>query len=130
MEAGYSPEMAMPIEELNEDLMDIGAEILRRHRKLLPADLVVHQALAQGDAARQVVDQAVARGADLIVMGTHGRGRFAQFLIGSTAESVIRMSQCPVLTIAHEPCARGGRSCVRAEEEQTAMATTSLGAST
>jgi universal stress protein A len=38
-------------------------------------------------------------GADLIVMGTHGRTGLSRLLIGSVAEAVLRRSSCPVLTI-------------------------------
>lgn len=38
-------------------------------------------------------------GADLVVMGTHGRRGLARFLLGSTAESVVRMSDVAVLTV-------------------------------
>lgn len=38
-------------------------------------------------------------GADLIVMGTHGRTGLSRLLIGSVAEAVLRRSTCPVLTI-------------------------------
>ena len=38
-------------------------------------------------------------GADLIVMGTHGRHGVSRMLLGSMAEEVIRMSGVPVLTI-------------------------------
>jgi nucleotide-binding universal stress UspA family protein len=37
--------------------------------------------------------------ADMIVMGTHGRGGFSHFLLGSVAERVVRMAECPVLTV-------------------------------
>lgn len=37
--------------------------------------------------------------ADLIVMGTHGRTGLPHMLIGSTAEKVVRMAPCPVLTV-------------------------------
>jgi nucleotide-binding universal stress UspA family protein len=36
---------------------------------------------------------------DLIVMGTHGRRGLGHLLLGSVAEEVVRMSDCPVLTI-------------------------------
>lgn len=40
---------------------------------------------------------------DLIIVGTHGRGAFHRFLIGSVAERVVRTAPCPVLTVrAHE----------------------------
>jgi len=37
--------------------------------------------------------------ADLIIMGTHGRGWLSHLLIGSQADRVIRMASCPVTTI-------------------------------
>ena len=39
---------------------------------------------------------------DLIVMGTHGRGIAAHFLLGSVAEKVVRQANCPVLTVRPE----------------------------
>jgi nucleotide-binding universal stress UspA family protein len=52
-----------------------------------------------GDA-RDVIDRAAERvGADLIVMGTHGRRGIRRALLGSVAESVVRSASCPVLTI-------------------------------
>ncbi len=37
--------------------------------------------------------------ADLIVIGTHGRRDFDRFILGSVAESVIRLSETPVLVV-------------------------------
>ncbi|MEM1118080.1 MAG: universal stress protein [Bacteroidota bacterium] len=38
-------------------------------------------------------------GADLVVMGTHGRSGFTNMVMGSTAEFVLRRADCPVLTV-------------------------------
>jgi len=38
---------------------------------------------------------------DLIVMGSHGASGFREFFIGSNTQKVVRMSECPVLTIKH-----------------------------
>jgi nucleotide-binding universal stress UspA family protein len=38
-------------------------------------------------------------GIDLIVMGTHGRRGLQHFLLGSTAEAIVRSATCPVLTV-------------------------------
>jgi hypothetical protein len=42
-------------------------------------------------------------GADLIVMGTHGRGPIGRVVLGSVASAVMRKSACPVLTVTHAP---------------------------
>ena len=39
------------------------------------------------------------RGADLIVMGTHGRSGLAHIRLGSTAERVVQHAACAVLTV-------------------------------
>jgi nucleotide-binding universal stress UspA family protein len=51
-----------------------------------------------GPIARTIVERATAVNADLIVMGTHGRGGFAHLFMGSVAERVVRTAGCPVLT--------------------------------
>ena len=55
--------------------------------------------VTDGPTARTIVAIAERDGADLIVMGTHGRGGVAQLLLGSVAEKVVRMASCPVLTL-------------------------------
>jgi nucleotide-binding universal stress UspA family protein len=52
-----------------------------------------------GRPVRTILDAASARGSDLIVMGTHGRGRVVQLFLGSVAEGVVRSAPCPVLTV-------------------------------
>ncbi len=54
-----------------------------------------------GRAADGIRAEADAWGADLILMGTHGRTGMAHFLNGSVAEAVVRLAKCPVL-IEHE----------------------------
>ena len=54
-----------------------------------------------GPIAHTIVERASQIGADLIVMGTHGRGGVAHLLMGSVAERVVRTAGCPVLTVHH-----------------------------
>ena len=49
--------------------------------------------------AGSIVSEAEAWGADLIVLGTHGRRGWRRLLLGSTAEEVARMAKTPVLLI-------------------------------
>lgn len=51
--------------------------------------------------ALTIVNFAREANADLIVMGTHGRGAMAHLFMGSVAERVVRTAPCPVLTVKH-----------------------------
>ena len=55
--------------------------------------------LKQADPREAVLAVAEEVSADLIVMGTHGRRGIARALIGSVAESVVRTSPVPVMTV-------------------------------
>jgi nucleotide-binding universal stress UspA family protein len=52
-----------------------------------------------GAPAEIIVQTAKEQNCDLIVMGTHGHGTFADVFVGSTAKWVIRQSSIPVLVI-------------------------------
>jgi CBS domain-containing protein/nucleotide-binding universal stress UspA family protein len=52
-----------------------------------------------GSPFLQIVDCAVERRADLIVIGTHGRTGLKHALLGSVAEKTVRLAPCPVLTV-------------------------------
>lgn len=51
------------------------------------------------DPRREILEQAKALEADLLVMGTHGRSGFDHLLLGSVTEKVIRKSPCPVMVV-------------------------------
>jgi nucleotide-binding universal stress UspA family protein len=55
--------------------------------------------LRTGDARDLIPKTAAQIGADLIVMGTHGRRGFSRALLGSVTEYVVRTSAVPVLTV-------------------------------
>ena len=65
------------------------------------ASVAVTRQVTDGRPARVIVEMAGARGTDLIVMGTHGRGALTHMFLGSVAEKVVRSAPCPVLTIRH-----------------------------
>jgi nucleotide-binding universal stress UspA family protein len=52
-----------------------------------------------GDPQATIIDQALSKKADLIVMGTHGRRGFKRLLLGSVTEAILREAPCPVLTV-------------------------------
>lgn len=55
--------------------------------------------ITEGITSVEIVRFAEENSIDLIVMGTHGRTGFKHLIIGSTAENVVRMAKCPVLTV-------------------------------
>ncbi|HEY5921825.1 MAG TPA: universal stress protein [Kofleriaceae bacterium] len=55
--------------------------------------------LRTGDARDVINRTAKELGADLIVMGTHGRRGVSRALLGSVTETVVRSAPCPVLTV-------------------------------
>lgn len=53
-------------------------------------------------ATKGILQQSEEWGADLIVIGTHGRTGLNHFLMGSVAEHVARKSACPVLIVPNK----------------------------
>jgi nucleotide-binding universal stress UspA family protein len=72
-----------------------------------------------GHAARTIAEVAGEVGADLIVVGTHGYGRVANLILGSTTQGLIHAGVCPVLAVPT------GSAVTSPESElETAVATT------
>jgi nucleotide-binding universal stress UspA family protein len=55
--------------------------------------------LRSGPPTQEICSVATEVGADLILMGTHGRGALGRALLGSTANAVVRSAPVPVLTV-------------------------------
>jgi nucleotide-binding universal stress UspA family protein len=53
----------------------------------------------RGVPSTAITDAARAYHADLIVIGTHGRGGISRFILGSVAQRVIATAPCPVMTV-------------------------------
>jgi nucleotide-binding universal stress UspA family protein len=80
----------------NQDALDRLAA-----RKASMAD-IAPTILRTGDP-RDVINQTAKEiGADLIVVGSHGRRGVTRILLGSVAETVVRTAPCPVLTVRTE----------------------------
>ena len=58
-----------------------------------------HVSMLEGPIAKSLLQCARERKADLIVVGTHGRGGFGKVILGSVAEAIFRHSPVPVLTV-------------------------------
>ena len=111
---GFSPELGVLDERLLGEQRVASAEILDRAERSLPQGLPVARIVREGDPAAEIVAAAQDWRADLVALGTHARGPVARFLLGSTAEAVVRRAQCAVLTVGHKPATsacEGGCDC-------------------
>ena len=96
---GYSPAGAIPFDYLTP-LQDAAGRELREALAAIHARCPDARALLRsGVPADEILATAAERGADLIVMGTHGRRGIRHMLLGSVAERVVRASPVPVLTV-------------------------------
>jgi nucleotide-binding universal stress UspA family protein len=76
-------------------------ELDRITARLRDSGLKSRSLLKVGAPFLEIINAAYGDGADLIVLGTHGRTGLAHVLMGSVAERVVRKAHCPVLTIRH-----------------------------
>ena len=63
------------------------------------AGLSVRVTMREGVPYQEIVALATDERADLIVIGTEGRGGLDRALLGSVADRVVRLAPCPVLTV-------------------------------
>jgi PAS domain S-box-containing protein len=113
--AVYVVQHAMPLEDLNvgsgeEPLLDeagvrAGNDALARARRRFD-ELGLHGNTRLIDAHGETIAEALARAAkeceaDLVVMGTHGRRGIRRVLVGSVAESFVKIAAVPVLLVRH-----------------------------
>lgn len=85
-------------EELHKRAMESLEERLAKLREKLP-NIDAQLELRDGEAHEIVLAFAKSENADMIVMGTHGHTGLKHALLGSTAEKIVRLAECPVLTV-------------------------------
>jgi nucleotide-binding universal stress UspA family protein len=66
-----------------------------------PSDRVVAKIIKLGDPASEITQFAEQNQVDLIMMPTHGYGRFRNLLLGSVTAKVLHDVKCPVWTATH-----------------------------
>jgi len=68
-------------------------------RRFIPKSVRTNSLIVRGRAADGIVETAEEKGADLIVLSTHGHTGLDRLLMGSTAEQVVRSAKCPVFVV-------------------------------
>ena len=80
---GFEEDARAVLDEELERVRDRGVQITGR--------------LIQGTAASALVD--ASHRADLVIVGSHGRGGFTGMLLGSVSTQTVHHAQCPVLVV-------------------------------
>lgn len=89
----FGPSMVESLTKYAQAALDTRVERYRSRVTLAPTRIEI------GDP-RDVIERAAEQiGADLIVIGTHGRRGVKRLLLGSVAEAIVRTASCPVLTL-------------------------------
>lgn len=93
------------LRDMQPALVQAGEELLEKAKAGVNApDLTVETELFEGTGGRvsdMIIDRAKNWGADLIVLGTHGRRGIERVMMGSDAEQVVRLAPVPVLLVRH-----------------------------
>lgn len=90
----------LPPQAVEERLRAQSAEQLKLWaEREIPKSLRVNTEIRLGQSVYEIVTAAQDFKSDLIVLGTHGRSGLKRFLVGSTAERVVRYASCAVLTV-------------------------------
>ena len=115
------PELYMPIGPLAVDMKQTMGKALERIEELaqsLPDDVEVKTDVLVGRSAHEIRDRA--KGADLLVMPTHGYTGFDRMMLGSVTEGVLRRASCPVLVLKPAIDAADEHDSILASEGATA----------
>ena len=84
------------VDQVRSEREHVAQSLVARGRSIgVAVDFLVWE----GDPGESIIEAATAEAADLIVVGSHGRGTVGRFLIGSVSDHVVRNAQCPVLVV-------------------------------
>jgi universal stress protein A len=91
------PGPAAPTAPFND--LDIARQLAQQREAALSSGAQVTTAIVYGEAAHEIVEEARRHPADIIVIGAHGQTGLTRFLMGSTAETVVRTASCVTLLV-------------------------------
>ncbi len=94
--AGYTGDLLQGFRDAGEQVLDTARATVEAAG--VGVDTAVFENVV-GRVSDLVVDEANRWGADLIVVGTHGRRGVRRFVLGSDAEQILRIAPVPVLLV-------------------------------
>lgn len=100
-----SPVMAQAMnlqgyDEFRKGMMDAGQQLMDQTAKLVPPDVTTVKRVCEiGRPARVVLDAVKDAAADLVVVGSRGRGRLAELTLGSVSHRILEHASCSTLIV-------------------------------
>lgn len=96
-----NPETVYPYTAHPDQISRTAERLFERtcHSEKLKPPVLRQTLVVPGTPCEKIVETAVNKQSDLIIIATHGRTGLAHVLLGSTAEKVIRHAPCPVLVV-------------------------------
>jgi len=91
---------------LIEELVRARAVVAEAEARAAETGVESESEILEGHPAGRIVELAQARGADLIVIGSHGRGAVAGALVGSVSTEIVHKADRPVLIAKQRSRAR------------------------
>jgi nucleotide-binding universal stress UspA family protein len=96
---GYLTEQLPTQTEIVEEHRRGLSKFVKENFAELAAPVKVTEVVEIGTPYEKIIDKARDDNADMIVLSTHGRTGLKHMLIGSVAEKVVRLAECPVITV-------------------------------
>lgn len=87
----------MPYAEITEARLRAAKQVLAEALRSLPESISATSEVRDGDPAEQLLK--VSSDADLLVLGSHGRGFVGRLIMGSVCDRVVRAAACAVLVV-------------------------------
>lgn len=102
----YFDDLDQAVRKQAQSIVECAAEKLRTK---LDQTITISGEFIPGPPRAAILDEADSWGADLIVVGSHGYGRWERFLLGSVSQSVVSHAKRSVEVVRCEPVSENGK---------------------
>ncbi len=100
---------AWPSDQYRKDAEELVCSMTERLKQRFPEFDVVGE-IVEGYAKEKIVEIAKAWGADLIVVGTHGKQGLNKFILGSVSMEVLSHAPCSIVVLRYPVASTSGKA--------------------
>jgi nucleotide-binding universal stress UspA family protein len=91
------------VDQVRERRQSAAQELVQRGRR---EGVRVTFLVWEGDPGDSILEAALAEDADMVILGSHGRGPIGRLLLGSVSQHVVRHARVPVVVVPRDADAR------------------------